>query len=119
METATSESRPLIRAHGSVRADAPTAVGRLASLLPGIVAALVIVALGFADGGYFATAWGPVTLVFLAFAVAALLVRPATPTLGLLALAMPALLGAARDLDSRLLGLGLAERSCCRRRSAR
>ncbi len=92
METATSESRPLTRAHGSVRSDAPTAVGRLASLLPGIVAALVIVGLGVADGGYFATAWGPLTLVFLACAVAALIVDP-RPYPGLLALAMPALLG--------------------------
>ena len=92
METATTEGRPLIRAVTPERADASAVSGRLASVLPGIGAALVIVALGFADGGYFATAWGPATLVFLFFAGVALLVRPG-PKLGLRTLAMPALLG--------------------------
>ena len=92
METATTESRPLIHALESDRADAPSATARIVSALPGIAAALVITALGFADGGYFATAWGPATLVFLAFAVTALLVRPQAH-LGLRMLAMPALLG--------------------------
>ena len=66
--------------------------GRLASALPGIAAALVIAALGFADGGYFATAWGPLTLVFLSFAAIASCSCPG-PSLGLRTLAMPALLG--------------------------
>ena len=91
METATTEGRPLIRAVTPERADAP-ATGRLASVLPGIAAAAVIAALGFSDGGYFATAWGPATLVFLSFAAMALFVRPG-PNLGLRALAMPVLLG--------------------------
>ncbi len=67
MESATTESRALVRVVTPERVDAPAATGRLASVLPGIAAALVIAALGFADGGYFATAWGPATLVFLSW----------------------------------------------------
>ena len=92
METATTEGRPLVRAVTPERADAPAATGRLASVLPGVGAALVIAALGFTDGGYFATAWGPATLVFLSFAVIALFVRPGA-NLGVRSLAMPGLLG--------------------------
>ena len=92
METATTEGRPLIHALEPERVDAPSAAARVVSALPGIAAAGVIVALGFADGGYFATAWGPLTLVFLSFAVIALLARP-QQNVGLRTLAMPALLG--------------------------
>ena len=92
METATTEGRPLTRAVTPDRVDALAAGGRLASVLPGIAAALVIAGVGFADGGYFATAWGPVTLVFLSFAAVALLVGPGL-SLGFRTLAMPALLG--------------------------
>ena len=92
METATTEGRTLIHALEPERVDAPSAATRVVSALPGIAAAGVIVALGFADGGYFATAWGPLTLVFLSFAVVALLVRP-QQSVGLRTLAMPALLG--------------------------
>ncbi|MBA3402039.1 MAG: hypothetical protein H0U05_08635, partial [Actinobacteria bacterium] len=91
METATTESRPPTRSPAPDRAEAPLAAVRLASVLPGLVAALVVTGLGIADGGYFATAWGPVTLVFLAASAAALVVQP-RPRIGLRALAMPALL---------------------------
>jgi hypothetical protein len=37
---------------------------RVASLLPGLSAFAVVVGLGIADGGFFATAWGPLTLVW-------------------------------------------------------
>ncbi|CAN5813012.1 hypothetical protein BH18ACT13_BH18ACT13_03320 [soil metagenome] len=74
------------------QAHALPVAGRLASLLPGLVAALVVAGLGIADGGYFATAWGPATLVFLVAAALALLVQ-LTPNLGLRSLAIPALLG--------------------------
>lgn len=92
METATTEGRPPTRSPAPDRAEAPPAAVRLASVLPGLVAALVVTGLGVADGGYFATAWGPVTFVFLAASAAALVVQP-RPTIGLRALAMPALLG--------------------------
>ena len=91
METATTESRPPTRSLAPDRTDAPPAV-RLLSVLPGLVAALVVAGLGVTDGGYFATAWGPVTLVFLAACAAALVVQPRL-TIGLRSLAMPALLG--------------------------
>ncbi len=92
METATTESRPLLHALEPDRIDAPSAAARIVSTLPGIAAALVVAGLGLADGGYFATAWGPLTLVFLSFAIAALLFRPRAH-LALRTLAMPALLG--------------------------
>nr|MBA3380549.1 O-antigen ligase family protein [Actinomycetota bacterium] len=92
METATTESRPPTRSLVLRRAHALPVAGRLASLLPGLVAALVVAGLGIADGGYFATAWGPATLVFLVAAALALLVQ-LTPNLGLRSLAIPALLG--------------------------
>jgi len=92
METATTESRPPTRSPAPDRAEAPQGVLRFASVLPGLVAALVIACLGVADGGYFGTAWGPVTLVFLAASAAALVLQP-RPMIGLRALAMPALLG--------------------------
>ncbi len=92
METATTESRPLLHALEPDRIDAPSAAARIVSTLPGIAAALVVAGLGLADGGYFATAWGPLTLVFLSFAIAALLFRPRAD-LALRTLAMPALLG--------------------------
>jgi len=60
--------------------------------VPGVVAALVVVGLGFEDGGYYATAWGPVTLLFLAASATALVFHP-RPNIGLLPLAMPLLLG--------------------------
>lgn len=90
METAT-QGRPPVRVLVPDRADAPV-VERLASVLPGLVAALVLVGLGFADGGYFATAWGPATLVFLAVAALTLVLHP-RPLIGLRSLALPALLG--------------------------
>lgn len=92
METATTEGRPPTPAFAPERVDAPPMIERLASILPGLVAAVVVAGLGFADGGYFATAWGPVTFVFLAASGLALAVRP-RPNIGLRALAMPALLG--------------------------
>jgi len=92
METATTESRPPTCSLALRRAHASPVAGRLASLLPGLVAALVVAGLGIADGGYFATAWGPATLVFLVAAALALLVQP-RPNLGLRSLAIPALLG--------------------------
>jgi hypothetical protein len=73
--------------------DVPSRVQRLAALAPGVSAAVLVAAIGFSHGGYFATAWGPLTLVFLAVAALALIVRP-TPSLGLRELAVPALLGA-------------------------
>ncbi len=91
METATTEGRPPVHASAPDRANATT-VEKLGFVLPGLVAALVVAGLGFADGGYFATAWGPVTLVFLASSALALLVHP-SPNIGPLSLAMPALLG--------------------------
>ncbi len=90
METATTEGQPPVHASAPDRANA-TAVERLGSVLPGLVAALVVAGLGFADGGYFPTQWGPLTLVFLAAAALALVVHP-RPSIGLRSLAMPALL---------------------------
>ena len=47
--------------------------GRTAgALAPGLAAAGVVVGLGLADGGYFPTAWGPATLIFLAASASAL-----------------------------------------------
>ncbi len=91
METATPESRPPGHALAPDRAGA-TVVERLSSALPGVVAALVVAGLGFADGGYSATAWGPATLVFLAASALALVVQKRL-NLGLLSFAMPAFLG--------------------------
>jgi len=91
METAKTESQPT-HSFPPDRTDAPPAVGRLASVLPGLVAALVVAGLGLAYGGYFATAWGPATLMLLAASALALIVQP-RPNVSLLALAMPALLG--------------------------
>ncbi|MGI8479207.1 MAG: hypothetical protein ACR2M2_05030, partial [Gaiellaceae bacterium] len=91
METATTEGRPPTRNLAKDRADAPSAAGRLVSVLPGLVAALVVAGLGMADGGYFATAWGPVTLVFLAASATALVVQP-RPGIGLRSLGLSALL---------------------------
>ena len=91
METATIESRPPTHSFAD-RADAPPGLGRFASMLPGLVSALVVAGLGVADGGYFATAWGPVTLVFLTVSAAVLVVHP-RPNVSFFALAIPALLG--------------------------
>ncbi len=110
METATTEGRTLIHALEPERVAAPSAATRIASALPGIAAAGVIAALGFADGGYFATAWGPLTLVFLSFAVIALLVRP-QQSFGLRTLALPALLGLLAIWTLVSVDLGIAERS--------
>ena len=69
-----------------------TAVRRLGAFAPGLAAAGVVVGFGLADGGYFPTAWGPATLIFLAASASALALR-ATSNLGLRALVMPILLG--------------------------
>jgi O-antigen ligase len=66
---------------------------RAAALLPGVGAAVLVAALGLSHGGYFPTAWGPVTLAFLAVSAVALVVRP-RPSLGARQLVLPALLGA-------------------------
>ncbi len=65
--------------------------GRLSSILPGFVAAVVIAGLGFEDGGYYPTAWGPATLLFLAASAAVLVFHP-RPNIGLRPLSMPLLL---------------------------
>jgi tetratricopeptide (TPR) repeat protein len=64
---------------------------RLGGLVPGAFAAAVVSVVGVSHGGYYATAWGPMTLVFLAVAAIALVVRP-RPALGWRELAVPALL---------------------------
>jgi hypothetical protein len=66
---------------------------RLAALLPGIGAAVLVAAVGLSHGGYFPTAWGPLTLAFLGVSAVALFLRP-RPRLGLSELALPALLAA-------------------------
>ena len=68
-------------------------VRRLESVLPGVFAAALFSLLGISHGGYFATAWGPLTLAFLGVAAVALVVRP-RPALGLRELAVPGLLAA-------------------------
>ena len=65
-------------------------VRALESWLLGFGAALLVAGLGVSHGGYFATAWGPLTIAFLAVSVVALVVRP-RPALGLRELALPAL----------------------------
>jgi hypothetical protein len=77
----------------------------LESWLVGTGAALLVAALGLSHGGYFATAWGPLTIAFLAVSVAALAVRP-RPALGLRELALPVLVAiyAALALTSALWG---------------
>jgi hypothetical protein len=70
---------------------APSAARRLARSLPGVVAAGMVAWLGVEDGGYFATAWGPLTLVCLLIAATVLIVHP-NPNLGARALALPGLL---------------------------
>ncbi|MGH3077666.1 MAG: O-antigen ligase family protein, partial [Gaiellaceae bacterium] len=65
----------------------------LESLLPVVGAAVLVAGLGLSHGGYFATAWGPLTLAFLAVAGIALVVPPRAD-LGLRELALPVLLGA-------------------------
>jgi O-antigen ligase len=75
------------------REDASSWARRLAALLPGIGAALLVAALGLSHGGYFATAWGPLTLAFLGVAAVALYVQP-RPALSLRVLALPTLLTA-------------------------
>jgi hypothetical protein len=91
METAATQNRPLTGTVASETVNAPSAARRLAGVLPGLVAAGTVVGLGVEHGGYFATAWGPVTLVFLVAAAAVLIVHP-RPNLGVRALAMPGLL---------------------------
>jgi hypothetical protein len=91
METAATESRQLTGSVASETSNAPSAARRLAGLLPGLVAAGMVAGLGVKDGGYFATAWGPVTLVFLVAAAAVLIVHP-RPNVSARALAMPGLL---------------------------
>jgi O-antigen ligase len=72
---------------------APSLALRLAAILPGLSTAVLVAAVGVSHGGYFATAWGPLTLVFLGVSAAALLVRP-RPALGLRELLVPGLLAA-------------------------
>ena len=68
-------------------------VRALESWLVGVGAALLVAGLGLSHGGYFATAWGPVTIAFLAVSAVALVVRP-RPALGLRELVIPALVSA-------------------------
>ena len=70
-----------------------TRVRSVESWLVGIGAALLVAGLGLSHGGYFATAWGPVTIAFLAVSAVALVVRR-RPALGLRELALPALVSA-------------------------
>ena len=67
-------------------------VNALESWLVGIGAALLVAGLGLSHGGYFATAWGPLTIAFLAVSVVALVARP-RPALDVRELALPALVG--------------------------
>lgn len=69
----------------------PSRVRRLAALAPGASVAALVAVVGISDGGYFATAWGPMTLAFLGVSALALLVPP-RPTLGARELALPTLL---------------------------
>jgi O-antigen ligase len=66
---------------------------RLGALVPGALAAVVVTVVGASHGGYYPTAWGPLTLLFLAVAAVALLVRP-RPAPGWRELALPGLLAA-------------------------
>ena len=91
METAASQ-RPLSGPLAPETVNTPSVAGRLAGFLPGLFAAGMVAGLAFEDGGYFATAWGPVTLVFLATAAILLAAHP-RPNLGARALALPMLLG--------------------------
>jgi O-antigen ligase/polysaccharide polymerase Wzy-like membrane protein len=63
----------------------------LEAVLPGLGAAVLVAGLGLAHGGYFATAWGPLTLAFLVVAGVALVVPPRS-ALGFRELSLPALL---------------------------
>ncbi len=65
--------------------------GRLGALLPGAFAAVAVSVVGTSHGGYYPTAWGPLTLAFLVVAAVALLVRP-RPALGWRELTVPGLL---------------------------
>jgi hypothetical protein len=91
METAATRSRRLTRAGAPEAVDAPSAARRLAGVLPGLVALGIVAGLGVKHGGYFATTWGPVTLVFLIVAAAVLIVHP-RPNVSARALALPGLL---------------------------
>jgi O-Antigen ligase len=91
METAATESRPLTSAVAPETVEAPSATQRLAGYLPGLVAAGVVALVGFEDGGYFATTWGPVTLALLGASAVVLALHP-RPNLGRRALAMPGVL---------------------------
>lgn len=84
METAAAET-PVSRAV------APALVRRLTRVLPGLVAAGIVTGLGMKHGGYFATAWGPATLVLLVVAATVLLFHP-RPTFGARVLVVPGLL---------------------------
>lgn len=66
---------------------------RVETLIAGVFPAILVVAVGVSHGGYFPTAWGPLTLALLAVAAAALLVRP-RPMLGIRELLVPGLLAA-------------------------
>ena len=65
----------------------------LGAVLPGLGAAVLVAGLGLAHGGYFATAWGPLTLAFLLVAGVALVVPPRS-ALGFRELLLPGLLAA-------------------------
>ena len=78
------------------REGASSHVRRLESVLPGVFAAVLVAVVGISHGGYFATAWGPLTLVFLGVAAVALVVRP-RPRPRLRELAVPGLLARSRS----------------------
>ncbi len=110
METATSERRPPARALAPERADAPSTADRIVAALPGVAAALVIIVLGVADGGYYATSWGPLTIFFLAAALAR--ARPTSPAQPRSLVAGNACTARApRALDACFVLVGIAERS--------
>jgi hypothetical protein len=73
------------------RTAAPSRVARAADAVPGLLVGMLLAAVGLAHGGYFPTAWGPLTIVLLAASAVALLVSP-RPAVGARELVLPALL---------------------------
>ena len=90
METAATQS-PSLGAVAPETVRAPSLASRLVALAPGVLAAGIVATLGLEHGGYFATAWGPTTIVTL-IAAAAVLVLHRRPNLDGRALVVPGLL---------------------------